>query len=366
METSKHINCFQCDCYGKYTVKKVFDLISANIPIQEQKSFNSPGKMMEKTILVVGGAGFIGSHVNKQLDEAGYQTIVLDNLSTGNPQAVTRGKFIEGDLANSELLDELFQAYPIGAVMHFAACTDVGESVSNPLKYYHNNVCHTLNLLNAMLNHDVKTFIFSSSAAIFGLPQKKTITETHPCNPINPYGESKLMVERILSDLNKAQGLRFCCLRYFNAAGGDPDGEIKNFKKNENNLIPVILNSLKKGDRSMTIFGTDYTTTDGTCIRDYVHILDLGKAHISAMEHLFNGKPSSCYNLGNGQGFSVREVITAVEKVTQIPVIAIEGERRPGDPPILVADSQRACKELNWKPQYPTLEEMIAHAWNVL
>lgn len=321
---------------------------------------------MEKTILVVGGAGYIGSHVNKQLDDAGYQTVVYDNLSTGSRGAVTRGTFIEGDIGNSELLDEVFKSHKIDAVMHFAAFTDVGESVVNPLKYYHNNVCHTLNLLNAMQRNGIKVFIFSSTAAIFGLPQSDKITESHPQKPINPYGESKLMVEQILKDMDSAYGIRSCCLRYFNAAGGDPEQEVKNFKKKESNLIPVILRSLKNGDHSMTIFGTDYDTPDGTCIRDYIHILDLGQAHIQAMEQLFQGKPSCCYNLGNGQGFSVKEVIQAAEKVTRIPVKAVNGGRRAGDPPILLADSQKAFQELGWKPQFPQLEEMISHAWNAL
>lgn len=321
---------------------------------------------MEKTILVVGGAGYIGSHVNKQLDNAGYQTVVFDNLSTGSRKAVTRGTFIEGDIANSELLDEVFKAHKIDAVMHFAAFTDVGESVINPLKYYRNNVCHTLNLLNAMQRNGIKTFIFSSTAAIFGLPQSDKITESHPKKPINPYGESKLMVEQVLKDMDEAYGIRSCCLRYFNAAGGDPDEEIKNFKKKESNLIPVILRSLKNGDHSMTIFGTDYDTPDGTCIRDYIHILDLGQAHIQAMEQLFEGKPSCTYNLGNGQGFSVNEVIQAAEKVTEIPVNAVNGGRRQGDPPVLLADSQKAFQELGWKPQFPNLQEMISHAWKAL
>ncbi len=321
---------------------------------------------MEKTILVVGGAGHIGSHVNKQLDNAGYQTVVLDNLSTGDRKAVTRGTFIEGDIANSELLDEIFKSYKIDAVMHFAAFTDIGESVTDPFKYYRNNVCHTLNLLHAMERNGVKTFIFSSTAAIFGLPQADKITELHPQLPINPYGETKLIVEQILKDADHAYGLNYCSLRYFNAAGGDPDGEIKNYKKKENNLIPVILRSLKKGDHSVTIFGTDYPTPDGTCIRDYIHILDLGQAHIQAMEKLFDGSPSTQYNLGNGQGFSVKEVIEVAEKITKTPVNVIIGDRRKGDTPLLLADSQKAAKELGWKPQYPALEEMISHAWNAL
>lgn len=319
-----------------------------------------------KTILVVGGAGFIGSHINKMLDEAGYQTIVLDNLSTGHRDAVTRGTFIEGDMSNTPLLDKLFSENKIEAVMHFAAYIDVGESVAYPYKYYHNNVANTLNLLHSMQRHGVKTFIFSSTAAIFGIPEADLISEEHPCHPINPYGASKLMVEKILRDFDHAYNLRYCSLRYFNAAGGDPDGEIKNFKKQESNLIPIILRSLKNGDGTMTINGSDYNTRDGTCIRDYIHICDLGKAHITAMEQLFSGASSSCYNLGNGQGFSVKEVICAVEKVTNLKVNALKGKRRPGDSPILLANSKKAQKELDWTPQFPELSIIIDHAWKAL
>ncbi|ADI38765.1 UDP-glucose 4-epimerase GalE [Waddlia chondrophila] len=321
---------------------------------------------MKQTILVVGGAGYIGSHVNKQLHEAGYQTVVLDNLSTGDRKSVTRGSFIKGDASSSKQLDEIFKSQKIDAVMHFAAFTDIGESVANPYQYYRNNVCHTLNLLHAMERYKVDIFIFSSTAAIFGLPQTNKIAESHPKNPINPYGKSKLMVEQMLSDAESAYGLRSCALRYFNAAGGDPEGEIKNHKKKETNLIPILLRSLKSGDHSITIFGTDYPTPDGTCVRDYIHILDLGQAHIRAMEQLFNGASSSQYNLGNGQGFSVKEVISAVECVTKIPVKKISGERRLGDPPLLLADSRKAEQELGWNPRFPSLEEMIFHAWNSL
>lgn len=317
-------------------------------------------------ILVVGGAGYIGSHVNKMLDEAGYNTIVLDNLSTGNRKSATRGKFIEGDMANTELLDEIFTAHPIKAAMHFAAFIDVGESVHNPLKYYHNNVTNTLNLLNSMQRHGVKIFIFSSSAAIFGMPQEKLIKEHHPTHPINPYGNSKLMVERILQDFDNAYGIKSTCLRYFNAAGGDPDGEVKNYKKQETNLIPIVLRSLKNGNGTITINGSDYPTPDGTCIRDFIHICDLGAAHIAAMEQLMEGHPSSQYNLGNGRGFSVREVIDAAGEVTGIsPKVSI-GPRRAGDPPYLLADSHKARNELNWNPQFPNLETMIEHAWNAI
>lgn len=321
--------------------------------------------MVKKNILIVGGAGYIGSHVNKMLYQAGYETVVFDNLSHGDQRAATHGFFIEGDTANPTALDTLFKKHHIDAVMHFAAYIDVGESVRDPSKYYTNNVTNTLNLLNAMLRHSVKTFIFSSSAAVYGIPKEIPIVESHPCHPINPYGYSKLMVETILSDFDKAYGLKSCSMRYFNAAGGDPDGEIKNYKRKEHNLIPLILKSLKKKE-SVTIFGTDYPTPDGTCIRDYIHVCDLANAHISAMEHIIKGAPSSIYNLGNGNGFSVRQVIHAVEKVTGLKVHVIEGDRRPGDPAILVANAQKAIHELKWNPQFSALETMIEHAWKAI
>ncbi len=322
--------------------------------------------MKEEKILVVGGAGYVGSHVNKMLDEEGYRTIVLDNLSTGCKEAVTRGTFIQGDMANPDLLDAIFAAHPIKAVMHFAAFIDVGESVHHPLKYYRNNVSNTLTLLSAMQKHGVKLFIFSSTAAIFGIPEEKRITELHPAHPINPYGRSKLMAEKILEDVEAAYGIRSISLRYFNAAGGDPDGEIKNHKKKETNLIPILLRSLKHGNKEIAIFGTDYATPDGTCVRDFVHIFDLGAAHITAMEQLIEGAPSNRYNLGNGRGFSVKEVIREAEKITGISPKVTLGPRRAGDPPVLLADSAKAERELNWSPRYPDLETMIEHAWRAI
>ena len=317
---------------------------------------------MAKFILIVGGAGFIGSHVNKMLHRAGYETIVLDNLSCGHREAVRYGIFIEGDLADTALLNHIFESYSIEAVMHFAAFIDVGESVINPAKYYLNNVVHTLNLLTAMQRYEVKNFIFSSTAAIFGYPLEPLIKEDHPCKPINPYGETKWIIEKMVRDFEAAYGLKFCCLRYFNAAGGDPEVEIKNHQIQTSNLIPRILLSLKKSDSIVTIYGNDYSTPDGTCIRDYIHIEDLGTAHILAMEQLLVGSSSKCYNLGNGQGFSVKEVIHAVESVLSRKVQVVEGERRLGDPPILLADPTKATHELNWHPRY-SLEEMIEHAW---
>lgn len=318
---------------------------------------------MKKCVLVVGGAGYIGSVVNKQLHRSGYDTIVLDNLSTGHIKAVCYGSFIEGDFSDTGLLDHIFSSYSIDAVMHFAALTHVGESMREPLKYYQNNVSSTLNLLMAMQKHAVNNFIFSSSAALFGVPREPTITVNHPHEPINPYGHSKLMIETILKDLANSDDFKFCSLRYFNAAGADPENEIKNYKTKETNLIPIILRSLQHPGRPITLHGTDYPTSDGTCVRDYIHVHDLGTAHIAAMERLFNGGPPSFYNLGNGRGFSIRQVIAAVERVTGRNVRVIEGPRRPGDPPSLVACAEKAKRELGWRPQYPELEVMIAHSW---
>lgn len=320
---------------------------------------------MKKHILVVGGAGYIGSHVNKLLDQAGYSTVILDNLSKGHRDAVVRGVFVEGDMGDSKVLDRIFKSYPIDAVMHFAALIDVGESIAQPDLYYHNNVGSSLALLQQMLRHQVKKFVFSSTAAIYGIPQQPAVDEEHPCRPINPYGESKLMVEKILRDLDRAYNFKYCSLRYFNAAGGDPEGEIKNRKAHESNLIPIALRSLGK-KTAVHIYGTDYPTADGTCIRDYIHVNDLGSAHLAALEKLFSGAPSSAYNLGNGEGYSVKEVIHAVERVTKQSLQVIESPRRPGDPPVLIANSKKAEAELGWRPRYKGLDAMIAHAWQAL
>lgn len=322
--------------------------------------------MTDKTVLVVGGAGFIGSYVNKMLAKSGYQTIVFDNLSRGHRENVILGNFIQGNLTDPKALDHLFSTHKIDGVMHFAAYIDVGESVRDPLKYYNNNVGGTLNLLQAMVCHNIQNLVFSSTAAIFGVPTKPLIDETHPCKPINPYGEGKLFAEKVLDDCEKAYGLRSCCLRYFNAAGGDPEGHIKNRQEKPTNLIPIILRSLLTPEGFITINGTDYLTPDGTCVRDYIHIHDLGQAHLLAMERLMEGSPSCQFNLGNGHGFSVREVVTAVENVTGLPVRTKEGPRRPGDPATLVADATKARRELGWDPHYPHLEEMIDHAWKAL
>jgi len=322
--------------------------------------------MSTPNVLVVGGAGFIGSHIVKMLARHGYHPIVLDNLSSGFRDAVKYGTFVQGDIANTEDLDLIFTRHKITAVMHFAGLIDVGESVIDPIKYYLHNVGYTLNLIDAMRKHHVHTMIFSSTASIFGVPSQPFLNEKHPCHPINPYGETKLTVEKILNYCDTAYGIKSSCLRYFNAAGGDPDGEIKNFKTKESNLIPLILNNLKNPSKPLTIYGTDYPTPDGTCTRDYIHLEDLGSAHILAMEKILKDRESTHYNLGNGNGFTVRQVIEAAEQVIGLKVRVIEGARRPGDPPRLVADAQKARLELGWVPRYPSLQDMIAHAWKAL
>lgn len=316
-----------------------------------------------KTILIAGGAGYIGSHVNKKLYRSGYSTIVIDDLSRGYRRNARYGEFFQGNIGIPEDLETLFNSHRIDGIMHFAAHLDVGESVINPYLYYRNNVCNTLNLLHFAVRNDVKAFIFSSSAAIFGLPRQSSIDENHPRNPINPYGRTKLMAESILKDFDRAYGLKSCCLRYFNAAGADPEGDIRLYPRKENNLIPRLLNSVKKGDKKITIYGTDYPTPDGTCIRDYIHVNDLADAHVKGLERLFETSTSCAYNLGNGQGFSVKEIISSVEKVTGCQIDINEGERREGDPPILIADSTLARNELGWVPHFPLPETMIAHAY---
>ena len=317
---------------------------------------------MSKKVLVTGGAGFIGAQVNQILHEKGYETVIIDNLSSGNKKNLRLGHFVEGDLSNTFLLDKIFSDHEIHAVMHFAAFIDVGESVKHPLKYYQNNVAATINLLEAMQRHRIKNFIFSSSAAVYGHSEVGFISESHPYLPINPYGESKLIIEKILKDLPE---IHSCSLRYFNAAGGDPNQQLKNFKTKESNLIPIILRSLKEGF-PIVVNGQDYETIDGTCVRDYIHIYDLGMAHIAAMEKLSRDKQTCFYNLGNGRGFSILEVIHTTEEVTGKKVNVTFGPRRLGDPAILVANAQKAKQELSWTPLYPDLKKIIQDAWNAL
>ncbi|MDP1879715.1 MAG: UDP-glucose 4-epimerase GalE [Parachlamydiaceae bacterium] len=321
--------------------------------------------MKLKNILITGGAGYIGSHISEMLFKKGFNTFILDNLSRGHQNTLLNGFFIHGDVGDEALLDQIFEQHSIDAVMHFAAFIDVGESVREPYRYYLNNVTQTLTLLNCMVKHKINYLIFSSTAAIFGHPLSPLIDETHVCHPINPYGRTKLMIEKMLNDFHDAYGLKYCCLRYFNAAGGDPCGKIKYFQARPSNLIPIALRSILTKS-PMTIFGTDYPTSDGTCIRDYIHIDDLGRAHILALEKLWNSGSSYNYNLGNGKGYSVKEVIQSVENVTNQKLTVIHGCRRLGDPPILMANSQLAEKELGWVPQFQLLDIMVEHAWNAM
>ncbi|MFB2624060.1 UDP-glucose 4-epimerase GalE [Methanothermobacter marburgensis] len=314
-------------------------------------------------ILIVGGAGYIGSHVNKFLSERGYETLILDNLTKGHRESVKWGRFIEGDLGDRRLLGRILTRYDVEAVMHFAAFTDVGESVRKPGDYYRNNVMNTLNLLDSMRENGVSRFIFSSTCAVYGNPSEIPITEEHPLNPISPYGRSKLMVEEILRDYSDAYGLSYASLRYFNAAGADPEGEIGELHEPETHLIPIVLDAAMGLRDSVKIFGTDYPTPDGTCIRDYIHVMDLADAHWRALEYL-EGERSGVFNLGNGNGFSVREVIETCREVTDASIRVVEDERRPGDPPELVGSSQRARKILGWRPVFTELDEIIKTAWN--
>lgn len=314
-------------------------------------------------ILIVGGAGYIGSHLVKELVNT-QEVVVLDNLSTGFKDSVdSRAVFIQGDLGKEEDLEAVFSTYPIEAVMHFAANSLVGESVIDPLKYYQNNVAATLTLLRVMLKYDVKNFIFSSTAATYGIPSVDIIKENTPANPINPYGQSKLMVERILADFSSAYGLNYVVLRYFNAAGAHASGQIGEKHDPETHLIPIILQHLLGQRENISVFGDDYDTPDGTCIRDYIHVTDLAEAHILALKSLIDGKnKAALYNLGNGHGYSVKEVIDMCESVTGKKANVVIADRRKGDPAMLVASSERIYEELEWKAKR-NLEEIIETSW---
>lgn len=319
-------------------------------------------------ILCLGGAGYIGSHMVKQLSRAGHSVVALDNLTTGFRELACHGELVVGDLADTALLERLFAAHRFDCVMHFAAASLVGESVQNPGKYYRNNVANTLNLLEVMVRHGVKHFIFSSTAATFGEPEYVPIDEAHPQRPINPYGASKLMVERLLQDFYAAHGLNSVCLRYFNACGADPEGGLGECHDPETHLIPLILQAASGRRESITVFGRDYSTEDGTCIRDYIHIEDLCSAHALALEALVSCEKSGAlaYNLGSGQGYSVQQVIEAVERVVTedgCTLTVEEGERRSGDPAQLVADASLVKRALGWQPQYADLQTIIEHAW---
>lgn len=313
-------------------------------------------------ILVVGGAGYIGSHMVKMLGSFGCQVTTLDNLSAGHRDAVVCGDFVQGDIADRPLLDNLL-AQGFDGVMHFASFIQVGESVQHPDKYYQNNVVNTLNLLDAMHAAGVKRFIFSSTAATFGEPLYSPIDEAHPQKPINPYGRTKWMVEQALADYDLAYGLKSVCLRYFNAAGADPEGQLGERHDPETHLIPLVLQAASGRRASISVFGRDYDTPDGTCIRDYIHIQDLCKAHWLALQSLISGGASQAYNLGNGNGFSVQEVIDVAERVTGRKITVVDGPRRSGDPARLVADAALARTRLGWTPEFADLATLIEHAW---
>lgn len=316
-------------------------------------------------ILVVGGAGYIGSHVVKELLDQDKKVVVLDNLSTGFQFAIdSRADFVQGELGDKNVLTSIFTQYEISAVMHFAANSLVGESVTNPMKYYLNNVSATLTLLSVMLEHQINSFVFSSTAATYGLVQETLITEKTPVQPINPYGHSKLMIEQILSDVHQSSGLNYVTLRYFNAAGAHPDQTIGENHNPETHLIPIVLQHLNGRRENITVYGQDYDTKDGTCIRDYIHVCDLADAHILALDGLLNSTiKKEVFNLGNGKGYSVKEIIQASEKVTGIKADVHLGIRRKGDPAQLVASSAKIHQALGWMPKY-SLDEIIQHAWN--
>lgn len=315
-------------------------------------------------ILVVGGAGYIGSHMVKHLLRAGHSVLVADNFSSGHRSALLGCPCVELDIADRDALDTLLALHDFEAVFHFASFIQVGESVEQPGKYYQNNLAATLTLLQAMVAAGIPRFIFSSTAAVYGNPQYSPLDEQHPQQPINPYGRSKLMVEQLLEDFDKAHGLKSVCLRYFNAAGADPEGELGERHEPETHLIPLILQAAAGRREAITVFGDDYDTPDGTCIRDYIHVADLADAHARALDFLIAGQQSAIFNLGNGAGFSVREVIEAARRVTGRDIQVRLAPRRAGDPARLVADAGRAHGLLGWQPRHSALERIIADAWS--
>ena len=315
-------------------------------------------------ILVLGGAGYIGSHTVYELVDAGYEVIVVDNLLTGFKEAVhPQAKFYEGDIRDKIFLDNILSKEKIDGVIHFAASSQVGESMKNPLKYYNNNLCGTEVLLESMVEHGIDKIVFSSTAATYGEPERTPILETDPTNPTNCYGETKKSMERMFYWVEKAHGLRYVSLRYFNACGAHISGIIGEAHNPETHLIPIILQAAQGTRDHISIFGTDYPTSDGTCIRDYIHVTDLAQAHILAVEYLMKGGKSDIFNLGNGVGFSVREVIEKAKEVTQKDIKVVEESRRSGDPAVLIASSDKAKTVLGWKPEYDDLGTIIKTAW---
>lgn len=314
-------------------------------------------------ILVAGGAGYIGSHTAKALAQAGCEPIVLDSLDKGHRWAVRWGPLVEVNLADRDALRSVFQKYSIGAVIDFAALIEAGESVREPAKYFRNNVVNTLNLLDAMRDAGVNQIVFSSTAAVYGNPRHTPMAEDHPKEPVNPYGVSKLMVEQLLECYGAAYGLAWTALRYFNASGADADGELGELHDPESHLIPRAIAAACGDLPSLQVFGRDYDTPDGTAVRDYIHVTDLASAHIKALERLTQGKSSGAFNLGTGRGYSVREVIAAIERAGERKVPIQEAPRRAGDPPMLVADPARAARELHWTPQHSSLDNIVETAW---
>ena len=314
-------------------------------------------------VLITGGAGYIGSHTAKVMAKSGFQPVALDNMSFGHDWAVKWGPLEKGELGDVEFVRGVIRKHKIEAVIHFAANAFVGESMTNPRKYFQNNVVNTLNLLNVMTDENVKNFVFSSTCATYGDPIRVPIDETHPQSPVNPYGESKLFVEKMLKWYGPAYNLKWTALRYFNAAGADPDGEIGEDHEPETHLIPLVIQVAQGLRPHASIFGTDYATPDGTAIRDYIHVTDLADAHVKSLQRLLKGEESTVFNLGTGTGSSVREVIKAVEKASGKPVKVVEAPRRAGDPPALVADAKKANTVLGWKPQFAKMETIVEHAW---
>jgi UDP-arabinose 4-epimerase len=314
------------------------------------------------SVLIAGGAGYIGSHAAKLIAQAGLEPVVLDNLVYGHRWAAKWGPFAEGDLGDRAFVDRVLEEHRVTAVIHFAAYAYVGESVTHPRKYFHNNVVNTLTLLDAMVDHGVRDIVFSSTCATYGEPTNVPISEDHAQNPVNPYGESKLAVEKILGWYQKAYDIRFAALRYFNAAGADPEGEIGEDHDPETHLIPLAIEAALGRGNELQIFGTDYPTADGTAIRDYIHVSDLAEAHVLALAHLIKGAKDLKLNLGTGKGHSVREILGAIERISGRKVPAREVGRRAGDPPALVADARRAEEVLGWRPKYTTIETIVEHA----
>lgn len=319
---------------------------------------------MRSKLLIVGGAGYIGSHMVLKLVESGFEVLVLDNLSTGLRELVGEVEFIQGDLGDGELMDKLFREHSVSAVMHFAAFSQVGESMRRPLRYWRNNISKPVELLDAMARHGVFKFIFSSSAAVYGEPESVPIAEDSELRPTNPYGATKVAMEHLLADMDTAFGMKSVSLRYFNAAGADPKGRVGEAHEPETHLIPLVLRVAAGQSEKIMIYGTDYPTPDGTCVRDYIHVNDLASAHLLALEHLMDGGGSEVFNLGNSRGYSVREVIDIARKVSGKEIPALEVERRQGDPARLVASSEKIKRVLDWKPEFEDMETIVNTAWN--